>query len=146
MKRTDAVLFRFLSLQLLLGSAVTALGQTAHLSGAIRDSSRAVVVGATVSISNEGTGQGQTTSSSEQGFYRFAFLLPGSYTIRVEAAGFSVVDRPGVRLVPEQEARVDFILMPAAVKQSITVRGSVSSLQTESSAVSTDIDAQLVED
>src|SRR5207302_1976093 len=82
----------------------------------------------------------------EQGFYFFAFLLPGFYTITVEAPGFGVVSRAGLKLDPGQEARLDFTLSPAPVKESITVRGSTSSLQTESSAVGTEVDPQLVQD
>ena len=138
--------FRFLSLNLLLAFGLNAASQTANLSGAVRDSSGAVVVGATVSILRESTGWNQTTSSSEQGFYRFAFLLPGSYTITVEDAGFGTVTRAGVKLDPGQEARLDFALSPAVVKESVTVRGSASSLQTESPAVGTEVDPQLVRD
>jgi hypothetical protein len=138
--------FRLFSLNLMLAFGLNAASQTANLSGAVRDSSGAVVVGATVSISRESTGWNQTTSSSEQGFYRFAFLLPGSYTITVEDVGFGTVTRSGVKLDPGQEARLDFALSPAAVKESVTVRGSASSLQTESPAVGTEVDPQLVRD
>lgn len=145
MSSNGTTAFRFLSLKLLLAFGLNAVGQTANLSGAIRDSSQAVVVGASISISKESTGLKQTTSSSEQGFYFFAFLLPGSYTITAEAPGFGVVSRAGVKLDPAQAARLDFTLVPAAVKENITVQGSASSLQTESSAVGTQIDQQLVQ-
>jgi hypothetical protein len=137
---------RFISLDLLLAFGLNAASQTTNLSGTVRDSSQAVVVGASISISREATGLKQTTSSREQGLYRFAFLLPGTYTIAVEAQGFEVVSRAGVKLDPGQEARLDFWLSPAVVKQSVIVRGSASSLQTESPAVSTEVDPQLVRD
>src|SRR5438132_1771469 len=137
--------FRRISLNLLLAFGLNAASQTANLSGAVKDSSGAVVVRATVSISRESTGLKRTTRSSEQGFYRFAFLLPGLYTITAKAAGFDTVSSSGVKLDPGQEARLDFTLPPAAVKESITVRGSASSLQTESSAVGTEIDPQFVQ-
>jgi hypothetical protein len=138
--------FRLMFLNILLFFGLNAASQTAGLSGAVRDSSQAVVVAASIKISRDSTGLTQTTSSSEQGLYRFAFLLPGSYTITVQAQGFGVVIREGVKLDPGQEARLDFALVPAAVKESITVQGSTSSLQTESPAVSTEVDPQLVRD
>ena len=146
MRSKGTTAFRFISLNLLLAFGLNAASQTANLSGAVRDSSQAVVVGASVSISRDSTGLKQTTSSSEQGFYRFAFLLPGSYRITAEAPGFGVVGRAGVKLDPGQEARLDFTLSPAAVKESVTVQGSASSLQTESPAVGTEVDPQLVQD
>jgi hypothetical protein len=121
MRSKGTTAFRFISLNLLLAFGLNAASQTANLSGAVRDSSQAVVVGASVSISRESTGLKQTASSREQGFYRFAFLRPGSYTIAVEAAGFGVVSRAGVKLDPGQEARLDFTLVPAPVKENVTV-------------------------
>ena len=138
--------FRLVSFGMLLAFGLNAASQTANLSGAVRDSSQAIVIGASISISRESTGLKQTTSSTEQGFYFFTFLLPGSYTITAEAPGFGAVSRAGLKLDPGQEARLDFTLSPAAVKESVTVRGSASSLQTESSAVGTEVDPQLVQD
>src|SRR6478672_10819303 len=137
--------FRCISLALALAFSLNAASQTANLSGAVRDSSQAVVVGASISIARESTGLKQTTSSSEQGFYFFAFLLPGLYTITAEAPGFGVVSRSSVKLDPGQEARLDFTLVPATVKEKVTVQGSSSSLQTESAALGTEIDPQFVQ-
>ena len=139
--------FRFLSLcSTILALSLAAASQTANLSGIVRDSSHAVVLGARVTVAKENTGINRSTSSNDQGIYHFSFLSPGSYTIAIEVSGFQTVSRSGVKLNPDEEARLDFTLSPAAVKESITVRGSVSSLQTESSAVSTEIDQQLVQD
>ena len=52
--------FRFISLNLLLAFGLNAASQTSNLSGAVRDASQAVVVGASVSISRESTGLKQT--------------------------------------------------------------------------------------
>lgn len=138
--------FHLVSLNLLLVFGLNAASQTANLSGVVRDASQAVVVGASVSISRESTGLKQTALSGAQGYYFFAFLLPASYTVTAEAPGFGVVRRNGVKLDPGQEARLDFTLAPAAVKETVTVQGSSSSLQMESSAVGTEVDPQLIRD
>jgi hypothetical protein len=131
---------------LLLAFGLRASGQTADLSGAITDSSHAAVPGASITVMKESTGLKRTASSNDEGFYRSAFLLPGSYMVKVEGAGFRVLTNQGVKLDPGQEARLDFTLLPATPKQSVTVRGTASSLQTESPAVGTEVDPQLVED
>lgn len=137
--------FRLMSLNLLLVFGLNAASQTANLSGVVMDSSQAVVLGASISIERESTGLKQTTSSSEQGFYFFDFLRPGSYTITAEASGFGIVSRKGVKLDPGQEARLDFTLVPATVNEKVTVQGRSSSLQTESAALGTEIDPQFVQ-
>ena len=145
LKGTTALLFRWLSLQLfLLTFGLTASGQTADLSGLIKDPSQAAIPAATISLTRETTGLTHVVSSDGQGLYRFSFLLPDVYTLTAEAAGFRVVTSSGVKLDPGQEARLDFTLMPAGLKQSVTVRGSASSLQTESPAVGTEIDPEFV--
>jgi hypothetical protein len=125
---------------------VNATGQKANLSGTVRDSSQAAIVGASLNILRESTGLKQSTSASGQGVYRFALLSPGTYTVTVEAQGFEPVSRSGVKLDPGHEARLDFTLFPSVIKETVTVRGRVSSLQTESPAVATEIDQQLVRD
>jgi hypothetical protein len=130
----------------LLGLAAALRAQTADLSGVVTDSSHASIVDANVSITKEYTGIKQTTLSGDQGLYRFAFLLPGPYVVSVEAAGFKPVVRSRVKLDPGQQARLDFTLAPAAVQQSITVTSSISSVQTDSSAVGTVVDSHLVRD
>jgi len=144
-QRKAGFLFRCFSIpMLLLLFCPTAFGQTADLSGAITDSSHAVVLGASITIRRDGTGQKRTASSNEEGFYSSPFLLPGSYTVTVEAAGFRVVTSSGVELDPEQQARLDFTLFPAGPEQSVTVRGTAFSVQTESPAVATEVDSELI--
>lgn len=120
--------------------------QTADLSGAIADSSHAVVLGARITITRDATGQKRTVSSNDEGFYSSPLLLPGSYTVTVEATGFGIQTNSGVKLDPGQEARLDFILLPAGLQQSVTVRADTFSVQTESSALATEVDSELIRD
>jgi Carboxypeptidase regulatory-like domain len=146
-QRKAGFLFRCFSIpMLLLLFCPTAFGQTADLSGAITDSSHAVVPGASIAITRESTGLALTSSSNDQGLYSFAILLPGSYTVSVEAAGFRGVTNSGVKLDPGQQARLDFELSPAGLKQSVTVRGDTFFVHTESSAVGTNVEPPLVQD
>jgi hypothetical protein len=139
--------FRFFSIpMLLLLFCPTAFGQTADLSGAITDSSHAVVPGASITITRDDTRQKRTVSTNEEGFYSSPFLLPGSYTVTVEAAGFRVVTSSGVELDSVQQGRLDFTVFPAGPEQSVTVRSTAISLQTESPAVATEVDSGLIRD
>jgi len=138
--------FCCLTLCLILASSMYATGQTADLSGTVRDSSGAVIPKVKITITKENTRFQQETLSQEEGFYRFPFLLPGSYTLKATAQGFDLLSQPSVKLDADQKARVDFTLLPAAVKQSVTVRGNASSVQTESPAVATEVDSELIRD
>lgn len=146
LRRTAQHLLPYLWLILLAWPVPIAWSQTADLSGTITDSSGAVVLGVTLTITRQNSGVTRTTSSRDQGLYRFAFLLPGSYTVTAAAPGFQVTTQPNIKLDPAQQARLDFVLTPAKLHQEITVRASESSLQTESPAVATTVDSQLIRD
>lgn len=145
LRRTAQCLFPYLSLSLLFLAVPTAWTQTADLWGSVSDSSGAVVVGATITIVRQNSVT-QTAPSREWGLYRFAFLPPGYYTVTASAPGFQLISRPDIKLDAGQQARLDFVLTPARLREEITVLASQSSLQTESPAVATTVDSQLIRD
>src|SRR3954464_924158 len=57
---------------------------TATMSGNVTDPSGGVVVGATVSVTNNATGFVRQTVTNAQGQYNIPGLVPGSYSVRVE--------------------------------------------------------------
>src|SRR5205814_9875693 len=62
---------------------------SATLEGTVMDKAQAVVVGATVTVTNKATGLVRTTTTNGEGVYRFELLAAGSYDIKVSASGFS---------------------------------------------------------
>src|SRR6516162_3216962 len=59
--------------------------QTATLIGTVRDTSGAVIPGASVTVVNTGTQFRSATLTSSEGNYYVPYLSPGSYQISVEA-------------------------------------------------------------
>ena len=129
---------------LVLVCAPSARTQT-ELSGAVKDSSQAAFPNASITATNEETAIKRTTLSNLQGYYDLAFLTPGSYTINVEAEGFRTIIRPGVNLDVGQEGRLDFVLEPATLRQTIAVESGAPSVQPDSVGVNTTIGPQFVE-
>ena len=90
----------FLTLVTLLVLVVEAplLSQTTvsqgSIQGTITDPSGAVLSGAKITISNKATGQVVTTTTNSSGTYSSGALLPGNYTLRVEAKGFKTAETP----------------------------------------------------
>src|SRR5215510_742630 len=86
---------RFLILLSVLMSISTLTLQPLHaqeirgsILGQITDSSGAAVPGAKVTVTNEETNTRVGTQSNEDGNYNVPFLLPGRYTVTIEADGF----------------------------------------------------------
>jgi uncharacterized GH25 family protein len=70
---------------------VKALAQgetTSAIVGQVRDTTNAVVPGATVTIANPETGLRRSAKTDDAGRFNFPQLKPGTYSVRVEAQGF----------------------------------------------------------
>jgi hypothetical protein len=72
----------------LLAIAATPQGQTATITGKVRDITGAVISGATAEISSQISGTLKTTAD-DAGVYQFSGLAPGQYTLRLFRAGFA---------------------------------------------------------
>jgi hypothetical protein len=124
---------------LLAGSLV--FGQTfGSIDGDIRDISGAVVVGATVSVTNAGTNATRTVSTNNAGEYAFPSLPPGIYSLKVEKDGFKTVVRNQIELQVQLAARADFELQLGHVTDSIEVSGDAALLVADNATVGTVIE------
>ena len=75
---------------------------TGVISGTVTDPSGQVIPGASVTLTNEGTVETRTIAADGAGNFVFPGLLPGAYTVKVEAQGFQTLQRTGNRLTPSQ--------------------------------------------
>ncbi|MGH9616373.1 MAG: TonB-dependent receptor, partial [Acidobacteriaceae bacterium] len=114
-----------LFLLFLLGAFFTAgaFAQNANstIQGTVEDISGAVVSGATVNLTNVGTGQTLTATSKANGFYTFTNLSPANYRLSVTAQGFAQwvgVDTLRVSAADE----IDPKLNAASVTTKVTVQ------------------------
>jgi hypothetical protein len=135
-----------LCLVLLLPFGAYAQNIRASMSGTVTDASGAIVPGAKVTIVNADTGVVVFDgSASESGVYTAPSLPPGSYNVTVQAPGFSQSKIEKVGLQVDQRARVDVVLKPGEVAESITVVGEgVGRLEAESSSIGAVIGNRLV--
>jgi len=117
----------------LLGVSLLGQGTTSRLIGTVQDSSGAPVAAATVRLTNEGTGQSFTTSTSENGAYFFESIQVGSYTATVEQSGFKKFTAKGNVVNIGQPTTVNIRLEVGAVSESIEVTGAYEQVQTSTS-------------
>src|SRR6476646_1438098 len=109
------------------------------ITGAVKDSTGAVVPGATVTVVNKGTNSTRTTSSNEVGLYEFPALPPGLYTVKTELDGFKTTSRD-LELQVQQTARVDFTLELGTLSEMATVTGVSPIVETSNATVGTVIE------
>jgi hypothetical protein len=137
---------RFLVLFALVGlvaGAMPAWGQgvTAAIVGTVTDPEGAPIKGAAVTATDTDRGTVWPTQTDETGVYTLPRLPIGSYTVKVTAPGFQTVEHAAFTLVLNQTARVNVQLKVGKVSETVEVTGAAPILQTQSTEVSTLIDA-----
>ena len=119
--------------------------QTATLTGTVKDSTGAVLPGATVNVSSPSqVGGVQTTVTDSQGVYRFPALHPGVYDLEATLAGFKTVKQSNIILPLGVTITIDVSLAVASVTETVQVTGASPVVDITSSASNTQLsDAQL---
>ncbi len=107
-------------------------GFQGSLRGEVRDTSGAVVPGATVRITNEATGEVRTQPTTSAGVFDFPQLLVGTYTVTVETTGFTQYVRKGIEVRANQVAEVIANLQVGDVRQVVEVEAGAELVQTTS--------------
>lgn len=118
---------------------------TGLIEGIITDAADAVVGGASVTVKNNDTGLERTISTDDAGRYRLPLLPLGSYTLSVEANGFTKLVREGIQLTVGQTATINLSLQPAGTAEVITVTADAPVVDIAKNESSTLIDQKSVE-
>ncbi|HKQ52944.1 MAG TPA: carboxypeptidase regulatory-like domain-containing protein, partial [Pyrinomonadaceae bacterium] len=106
-------------------------GNSGHVIGTVRDPQGAIVPGASVTVTNDATGQRYTTTTDDNGNFRTAPLVAGGYTVTINAPGFSQYVTSGVRVSPVRPANLSAQLSIAGVSETVTVSGADTSGATQ---------------
>src|SRR6202521_5040868 len=120
---------------LLFSVSLFAQGNFGRILGTVSDQSGAVIPGATVSVIDTQRGLARTLTTDAAGEYNAPTLIPGTYTVRVEAKGFKRLDRENVLIEVNKEVRIDLTPQPGEQAQTVTVTEAVPLVDTASSTL-----------
>src|ERR1700722_1915029 len=95
---------------LLVSSAAFGQTVTGSITGVVTDQSGAVILGANVTAENSATSVKTSSKTNASGVYTIRFLPIGTYTVTVEATGFSTQKIPDFALEIDQTAKVNATL------------------------------------
>lgn len=107
--------------------------------GGISDQTGGAIVGATVTVLDVARGVPRVLTTDGAGEYSAPSLIPGTYTVRVEASGFRTTERTGILVAVGQDVRVDLSLQPGEQTQTITVSGEAPEINTTNATLGGDI-------
>jgi hypothetical protein len=130
-------IFRWFLFVCVLSFAIYACAQSdsARLTGTITDSQGAVVPGATITLTNIGTGKVLTLGSGSEGQYTFNALAPGRYKVEVKSSGFKTVVQE-ITLQVTQVGSLNFQLQPGVASDTVEVHTDVPLIEAASSNMS----------
>src|SRR5882762_10349366 len=114
------------------------------LSGAVKDSSGAVIPNAQVTITDVATGVTRTVSAGSSGLYTAPNLLPGTYEIHVTATGFSTQVQKGITLTVGAQQVLDFTMQVGQVSQTVEVTTEAPTVELTSSELGATVNAATV--
>jgi outer membrane receptor protein involved in Fe transport len=117
---------------------------TGQIVGTVTDESAGALPGVTVSLKGPTIVGTQTTTTNESGFYRFAALPPGSYTVSFSLSGFAVLNREGIRAQVGGTTEENVSLKVSTRSEEITVEGGAAVVDTTSNQVSTNYNQEWV--
>jgi len=132
----------------LLARPAMAQATTGTLRGTVTDQNGGAVAGASVTATNQATNVTSAVfKTSGDGIYTIPNLIPGQYTVTVEATGFSRNQTTNVDVKLGIETGIDVSLKPGAVSETVTVvAGTEEVVNRDQSQISASFEARKIEE
>jgi hypothetical protein len=113
--------------------------------GTVTDQGKAVLPGASVTVTNLGTGEKRTAVTDGQGNYEVLSLPRGDYKVEVDAAGFKHFVRSPIDVAVAQEARVNVQMEIGEQNQQVVVNAAPPIMQTDSASLGQVVEGKAVQ-
>ena len=139
-------LVNFVVLLVMLTVSAMAFGQetTGSIQGTVKDATGAVIPGAKVTASTPTLVGTKSATTDGKGYYHFANLPPGSYTVTVEAKGFSSLKRQGLELEVGHSPSIDLTLAVGSEATVVDVTSAAPAIDVTSVTTQTNITQDVV--
>src|ERR1700680_1092024 len=118
---------------------------TSAILGQVSDPTHAAVPGATVTITNQETGLQRVAKTDDAGHFDFPQLKPGTYSVKVEAAGFASQQNDSVFSGLGQKQTIDFTLKLAQSEETVEVSVQALLISPGDANTSTNLNAPALE-
>jgi len=117
-----------------------------RIAGTITDANSGVVPGATVTVTNELTGDARTVTANGDGTFIVVALKPSKYTVAANGGNFETTTKKSLELLVGQQLNLDLILQAKGVSVQVdVVSGEDNVVNTSSAALSANVNPREVE-
>ncbi|SPF42817.1 conserved exported hypothetical protein [Candidatus Sulfotelmatobacter kueseliae] len=142
------ILSALMAVVLLVAFATPAHAQlyAGSVTGVVKDSSGAMIAGATVTLVDEERGFSFTATTDASGRYLFRSVPPATYRLSVKMTGFKNESRGGIRVDVGQNVSADFVLQVGAGKETVNVSAEAPLLATQDATTGQVVDRKFIND
>ena len=114
--------------------------------GNVVDAQGNAVAGAKVTVTSIGKSISYDATSNESGNFAVTHLIPDTYKVSIEAAGFKVYELASVQVNADASVNLNATLQVGAVTQTVEVTGEIPQLKTDRADVDLEFSQKYVED
>ncbi len=114
--------------------------------GTVTDASGAVIPDATATVTHQGTGASRSMSTDATGSFNFPLLPVGTYTLKIEKAGFRTFVQKDVLLEVDKNLTIPVVLQLGAVTQEVTVTGTTAGVDLVKATLAEVVDQRRIVD
>ena len=128
------------------GAATPARAQDSRgtITGTVRDTSKGVVPGATVTLTSQAMGNAITTVTNQDGYFQAPYLIAGTYKVTVELQGFKKYVRDGIEVRIADRLELDITLEVGGTVEEVTVSATTPLLETTNASRGNVVDSRRV--
>jgi hypothetical protein len=119
---------------------------TSTISGEVKDTDSALLVGVLITAREIETGTTRTTASDAEGRFIFPGLPVGIYELRAELTGFEPLVRPNVRLTVNETVDLSLVLKITGLTANLTINSTESFVNTQTAELSYLVNEQHIRD
>jgi len=121
-------------------------GSQGSISGTVTDQSGAAIAGAKVTVTDVQRNVSRALTTDSTGAYAAPNLIPSTYNVRVEFAGFKNSDRASLLLEVAQDLRVDLTMQTGEQTETVTVTEEAPALNTSNAELGGSLSNQVIND
>jgi len=114
-----------------------------RIGGTVSDVSGAVIPAANITLTNDNTSVAVTAQTGAAGNYLFDFVLPGTYSIRVEVEGFRSFVQQNILVQTRADITVNAAMEVGQVAETVTVEEAPVAVQFSTTTMETTLDTKM---
>jgi hypothetical protein len=105
-----------------------------RITGTVVDSSGSVIAKASITLTNERTGEVTTAATNEAGSFVFPSVPPSSYTVQVKSQGYSTLEKTNLVLSANQSLALGNLQLSVGnVTETVTVTAAGATVELDTS-------------